>query len=190
MIYYDYISLGLILALSGSILWFLQEKYKILLSINIFVAITTIVVGAIIIVLGLNKSILKDSSIYPRLLDNKNYLIKYFFIMFLIYVGSLAYTIAAFYHLKIKNWSFALALAVAVPFILIEYQFSLRGNFYARHILNMNAVQIVLLTMIFYFINSWLLNYFFLKNNIVWYREILAFILIICAFLITTTKII
>lgn len=94
---------------------------------------------------------------------------------------------AAYFHLKMEQWDFMKAFLIAVPFLLIEYQFSLRGNYYAKQHLLMNAVQITLLTMIFYFFNAWILTYFFLKQPIVWWRECIAFVFIALAFLTTTT---
>jgi hypothetical protein len=90
--------------------------------------------------------------------------------------------------LKLEKWTFLNALLIAIPFLIIEYQFSLRGNYYAKKHLMMNVVQITLLTMIFYFFNAWLLNHLFLKHPIVWWREVLAFTFILMAFYITTHK--
>jgi hypothetical protein len=105
----------------------------------------------------------------------------------LIYFGTVAYTLAAFYHLKLSQWTFVRALALAVPLVLIEYQFSLRGNYLARSLLQMNNVQIALVTMVFYFLNAWLLNLLVLKSgNVVWWRELMAFSFICAAFLTTT----
>ena len=66
----------------------------------------------------------------------------------------MSYTIAAYYHLKLRNWSFLTAFAIAIPFILVEYQFSIRGNRAAKDVLRLNAVQITLVTMTFYFIQQ------------------------------------
>jgi uncharacterized protein (DUF486 family) len=104
-----------------------------------------------------------------------------------IFIGSVSYTVAAYYHLSLTNWTFLKAFAIALPLILIEYQFSIRGNHYAYSLLKMNAVQITLLTMTFYFINSWILNYFILKKHaVVWWREVTAFILIVLAMSLST----
>jgi hypothetical protein len=78
------------------------------------------------------------------------------------------------------------ALAIAIPFVLLEYQFSLRGNHAAVYHLKFNPLQVLLITLCFYFLNLWLLNYFVLKTHVVWWRECLCFMLIICAFAITT----
>ena len=79
------------------------------------------------------------------------------------------------------------AFAIALPLILIEYQFSIRGNYEAKNLLKMNAVQITIMTMSFYFINAWMLNYFFLKAPVIWWREMLAFACILLAFFLTTS---
>jgi len=78
------------------------------------------------------------------------------------------------------------AFTIAIPLVIIEYYFSLTANHEANLILKMNPVQILLITMTFYFLNTWLFNYFILKNDIVVWREIMSFILIIGAFLLST----
>jgi|APGre2960657373_1045057.scaffolds.fasta_scaffold49708_3 uncharacterized protein (DUF486 family) len=104
------------------------------------------------------------------------------YVILLIFIGSVSYTVAAYYHLRIEKWTFLKAFAIALPLILIEYQFSIRGNHHAHDTLKMNAVQITLLTMAFYFINAWVLNKFILKKHaIVWWREIAVFILLVSA---------
>ena len=101
----------------------------------------------------------------------------------LIFVGSVSYTIAAYAHLKLaSSWTFLAAFTIALPLILFEYQFSIRGNHYA-HMRGLNAVQITLITMCFYFANAWALNKFVLRRNaVIWWRELLAFACIIAAF--------
>lgn len=111
----------------------------------------------------------------------------YVAILLLIYLGSLCYVIASYYHLKLKdNWKFFTALAIAIPFVLIEYTFSLHGNHYAHKYLKLTAIDILIITICFYFINLWLLNRFVLghKGHKAW-SELLAFGLIVAAFLIT-----
>lgn len=108
-------------------------------------------------------------------------------ILSLIYIGTIFYTLASFYHLKLKkSWTFMKALSIAIPLVFIEYNFSLRGNYDAYTKLNLSSIDILLITMIFYFINGWLLNYFVLKNKVNIIREIIAFILILIAFRIST----
>lgn len=112
-------------------------------------------------------------------------LINNILILLLIFVGSVSYTIAAYFHLKLRNWNFLAAFTIALPLILIEYQFSIRGNHYAYEKMGLNAVQITLITMCFYFVNSWILNKYVLKKHaVVWWREIAAFTCIIIAFLL------
>lgn len=108
-------------------------------------------------------------------------------IIFLIYVGTLFYTMAAYYHLSLDGkWTFFLAFAIAVPFVIIEYIFSLNGNHYAHKIIGLSPQSILIITICFYFINLWLLNYFILKHKVNALREIIAFVLIIIAFLISS----
>lgn len=109
------------------------------------------------------------------------------YIFFLIYCGTLFYTIASFYHLHLKQWTFAKAFTIALPLVVIEYNFSLRGNWWAHSILGYNATQIMLITLCFYFINSWLLNNFVLKHEVLWHRELVSLALILIAFANTTT---
>jgi hypothetical protein len=100
----------------------------------------------------------------------------------LIYLGTCCYTLAAYYHLQLQEWSFFKALLIAIPLVLIEYTFSLHGNFYAYHNMHLSAITILIVTMCFYFINLWLLNYFVLHHKTVFWKELLAFAFILCAF--------
>lgn len=114
-------------------------------------------------------------------------LLLYIGILFLIYAGSVCYVIASYYHLKLKeNWRFLTALAIAIPIVIIEYTFSLHGNYFAHKYLDLTPLDILIITMCFYFVNLWILNRFVLgnKGHKVWY-EVLAFGLIIAAFMIT-----
>lgn len=175
--------LGIVAALIGAVLWHHQP----LIDINplIILSIILLLFGAINILHNV-VNLLSTSKIQNIPLIKNPSLYHNIYIFILIFLGSVAYTFASYYHLKMNNWTFTKALLIAIPIVLIEYQFSLRGNFLASTILSMNAVQIALITMTFYFINTWLLNYFLLKHPIVWWREILAFTLIILAFVVTT----
>ncbi len=103
-----------------------------------------------------------------------------------VYIGTVFYTLASYYHLSLKDWTLKKALIIAVPLVLIEYIFSLRGNHSLNEDFKINPVSIMLITMCFYFINTWLLNYFVLKNEINPIREIISLILILIAFYIST----
>ena len=154
-----------------------------LFNFTIGLSISIIILGAIL--LFRNFPLSKDTYI------NKKIKVTWFdwvFILGLIFVGSVTYTVAAYLHLKLDKWTFLKAFLIAIPFLCIEYQFSLRGNQYAKIHLNMNVVQITILTMIFYFLNAWFLNIFVLKHPTIWWREILAFFFIIMAFLTTTSQ--
>ena len=109
-----------------------------------------------------------------------------FSILLLIYIGTLFYTSAAYLHLKLKHWTFLKAFLIALPLVLLEYQFSLRGNHLANTILRFSPLQILLVTMCFYFVNLWIINHFILKQEFVWYRDLLAFVLVLAAFMIST----
>jgi hypothetical protein len=106
-----------------------------------------------------------------------------------IFIGTICYTFASYYHLKYnKDWNFWTALMIAIPFVLIEYTFSLHGNYYAYTHLKLDPSKILILTICFNFICIWLFNYFIMKipfdhRNMM--REILALILIMSAFYIS-----
>jgi len=101
--------------------------------------------------------------------------------------GTLCYTIASYYHLKLgNNWTFMNAFIIAIPLVIIEYIFSLHGNHYANTILKQSPHNILIITVCFYFVNLWLLNYFVLKHRIEPIHEIIAFCLIIAAFFVST----
>jgi hypothetical protein len=107
-----------------------------------------------------------------------------------IYIGTIFYALAAFYHLSFKEWTFTKAFIVAIPLVIIEYIFSLNGNRQLNEAHKINPLTIMIITMCFYFINIWLLNFFIIKNKINILRELIAFILIILAFLISTNIVI
>lgn len=119
--------------------------------------------------------------ILTRLIMNNWYITLLF-----IYLGTVCYVAASYFHLHIKDWTFWKAFWIAIPLVVIEYQFSLRANRVAMYIHGLSPVHIVLITLCFYFVNVWLLNVFIIKTPVVVWRELLAFILIISAFLVTT----
>ncbi len=104
---------------------------------------------------------------------------------FLIYLGSIFFVLAAYYHLSYKPWTFSKALSTALPLVCIEYIFSLNGNHMAHEDLDLNPIQILIITITFYFINLWLLNYFVIKKTINLKKEIVAFGLIVTGFLLS-----
>lgn len=105
-------------------------------------------------------------------------------IYLLIYLGTVFYVTAAYYHLKMEQWSFLKAFAIALPAVIIEYQFSLRGNRLANRQLGLHPLQVLIVTMCFYFINLWILNHIVLKQKTNLPRDLTAFVLVICAFLL------
>lgn len=176
---------GILSSIIGAILWSTQKKT--VLNSYVWVSIFLICAGASSLLRGIHfVSIRPKDRVVDLDIDYPPWLIKGFIIL-LIYIGTLAYTIASYYHLRFKEWTFLKAFLIAIPFIFIEYQFSIRGNYYASSLLGMNTVQIALLTMTFYFINSWLMNYLVMDKTVVWWRELLAFLFIGGAFLVTTT---
>jgi len=178
-----YLTAGVALAVSGAVLWWQQTN---LMSARVFASILLVLLGASAIIAGLERllHLFKNN---PGLDPIQPAWREWLFIVSLIFIGSVSYTVAAYYHLKLEGWSFMKAFAIALPLILIEYQFSIRGNYHAKNVLKLNAVQITLITMSFYFVNAWVLNYFFLKAKVVWWREVLAFACIVLAFALTTS---
>jgi len=110
------------------------------------------------------------------------------FSLLLIYLGTICYVFAAYYHLTMhEKWNFWKAYLIAIPIVFIEYIFSLHGNYYMHSIFDYSPIEILIITISFCFINLWLMNFFILKHkkyNI--YKEFLCFLLIITAFLLTT----
>ena len=88
------------------------------------------------------------------------------------------YALAAYYYLAIPNWSFLTAFLVALPLILIEYHFSLRGNHIMYDRIQWNATQVAVVSLVFYFINTWIMNKFIFKRKFVLWREIVGFFVI------------
>jgi hypothetical protein len=167
-------------------MWIINDNSTPDVSVAIIISIFLIIFGGINLLINLEEYLSKhDASIIKNFTMNTKSTL---YIYLLIFIGSVSYTIASYYHLKLKNWTFMKALLIAIPFVIIEYQFSIRGNMHARQHLNLNAVDIVLITMCFYFVNAWILNFLVLKQNVTVWREILSFVFIICAFLVTTQK--
>lgn len=114
--------------------------------------------------------------------------ILFLFYISLIYIGSTFYVLAAYYHLALReNWYFWKAYMMAIPLVLVEYLFTLNGNHYMHHVLEYSPVDVLIITICFYFVNLWLLNYYVLKHrghNI--YMEMVCFGLVLTAFLLTT----
>jgi len=104
----------------------------------------------------------------------------------LIYVGTLFYTLASFYHLKFRGeeWTFFKAFVIAMPLVALEYTCSLHGNYMANAFLGMTSMQILILTICFYFVNLWILNIVVLKHKIN-ARQVVAFGLVVIALLVS-----
>jgi uncharacterized protein (DUF486 family) len=104
-----------------------------------------------------------------------------------IYMGTVMYTIASYYHLKFeeKEWTFIRAFLIAMPLVVIEYVFSLNGNHLAHTVVGLSPMQILLLTMCFYFINLWILNRVVLRHDAHILKNLVAFVFILCAFWIS-----
>lgn len=82
-----------------------------------------------------------------------------------IYIASVFYTIASFYHLSFgTKWTFARAYIIALVFVGIEYIFSVIGNKWANQFIS--VFDIMILIIIFDLINLYIINFFILKNKI------------------------
>ena len=108
--------------------------------------------------------------------------------IFFIYAGSLCYVSAAYYHLSLnERWSFRRALLIALPLVIVEYCFSLPGNRALHEYHGFAPTQILIMTMIFYFVNLWLLNVAVLGKRVKSaYTEGAALLLVLFAFYITS----
>jgi uncharacterized protein (DUF486 family) len=178
---------SIIIILIGIIIWAKYENPNLKIDYIDMLSIFLIIFGAVYLLVFIDDILSKTQSNVNTNIQNLN-LTHSLYVYFLIFVGSVFYTIASYFHLKLKNWTFLKALLIAIPFVFIEYQFSLRGNFHAGRHLKLNSIQTVIITMCFYFINAWILNYLVLKQNVTWWREIVSFMLIISAFLVSTQK--
>lgn len=108
------------------------------------------------------------------------------FSIFLIYLGSVCYTVASFYHLSFTSsqWSFGRAYAIALFFVAIEYVFNVIGNRSANRYLS--VFQIMILIIAFDLINLYILNALLLKNKLEPLRDGLALLLVMAAVLLSS----
>jgi len=102
-----------------------------------------------------------------------------------VYIGTIFYVMASYYHLSLKDWSLKKAYMIALPLVCIEYFFSLRGNRRLNEN-SINPINILLITMCFYFINTWLLNYYVIKNKVNMGKEFISLVLIMIAFYLSS----
>jgi hypothetical protein len=86
------------------------------------------------------------------------------------------------------EWNLLKALAIAMPFVFIEYQFMLRGIYYAKQHLLMNGLQILVITTIFCCFNSLLFNYFVLQLPMIIWRELLSVVFLLMALFTSTSN--
>lgn len=101
----------------------------------------------------------------------------------LIYLGSCCYTFASFYHLSFEGrWSFWRAYALALAFVAVEYIFNVLGNKGATRYIT--VFQIMILIVVFDFINLAIINAVLLKNDI-HLKDVASIVLMIVAMLIS-----
>jgi hypothetical protein len=137
--------LGFVFIILGIILWYLQDINTNTYFINPFIilCILSILFGIYFFLQNIDF-FFKNIHDY-KWITNITYVgwIEYIAIILLIYLGTIFYVIASYYHLKLKNWTLLKSLMIAIPMVMCEYQFSLRGNYLAHEVLKLNSVQIV-----------------------------------------------
>jgi len=177
--------LGILFIVSGCLLWYMEEK-NTLLNWTIVLSIGFIAIGAFFL-LGSMDHLFKKTIGFEKEKKIDLYTWHWFYIMGLIFTGTIFYTIASYLHLKMEEWTFFKAILIALPFVFIEYQFMLRGIYYAKQHLLMNSLQILVITTIFCCFNSLLINYFVLQLPLVIWRELLSVVFLLMAFFTSTT---
>lgn len=105
----------------------------------------------------------------------------------LIYLGSVCYTIASFYHLSLSRseWTFGRAYLIALLFVSIEYVFNINGNRGANEN-GLSVFQIMMLIIAFDLLNLYIINSLVLKNKIHPGRDGLSLLLIAGAVLLSS----
>lgn len=177
--------LGILFVLSGCLLWYMEEK-NALLNWTITLSIGLIAIGAFLL-LDTMEHLFKNTVGIEKEKKIDLYTWHWFYIMGLIFMGTIAYTIASYLHLKMDEWTFLKALLIALPFVFIEYQFMLRGIYYAKQHLMMNGLQILVITTIFCCFNSLMMNYFVLQLPMVIWRELLSVVFLLLALFTSTS---
>jgi hypothetical protein len=176
-----HLGIGLVMGIIGSYTWIQADNKTIW---------EQLLVGLLVLVAGVNfflglKGIFVDGQKRETSIPAgpvKWYSKQGLWALLLVYLGAVFYSMAAFYHLALPKWTFLRAFMIAVPLILIEYHFMIRGNHMVYDVLQWNATQVAFVTLIFYFINTWILNKFVFKRKFVWWRETLALGLLAAAF--------
>ena len=86
-----------------------------------------------------------------------------------------------------ERWSFYRALLIALPLVIIEYCLYLPGNYALNTYHGVEPTQIMIMTVIFYFVNLWRMNVVILKTKVKnAYIEGVALMLVLAAFYITS----
>ena len=98
----------------------------------------------------------------------------------LIFCAAMFYVGASYIHLGMKDWTFAKAIAIAIPLVLVEYTLSLNGNKIA-HKNGWSSSEIMLMTMCFYFIGVLILNKAYLGDKTT-ERDFIAVMFVLAGF--------
>lgn len=106
--------------------------------------------------------------------------------IFLIYLGSVCYTIASFFHLSFgSEWTFVRAYIIGLLFVSVEYVFNILGNKHANRYIT--VFQIMLLIIAFDLVNLYVINAILLKNDVNYVRDGICLLLIGAAIYISST---
>ena len=175
------IYIGLFLAIAGAIIWnnnedVTQHEYAVT------VASVMIFFGGMMILFDLINPLLcgdKCVKIVQEKISDYRYTI---YAIVLMYLGSVFFALASFWTFKLKEWTFHRALFIALVAFFFQYQFQLRGINFARTRLKMTYLQIVLIILCCNYINSLIINRFYLKDKFVWWRDLVAVGMVIGAF--------
>lgn len=96
--------LGILFVLSGCLLWYMEEK-NALLNWTIILSIGLIVIGAFLL-LDTMDHLFKKTIWFEKEKKIDLYTWHWFYIMGLIFMCTIAYTIASYLHLKMDEWTF------------------------------------------------------------------------------------
>ena len=84
--------------------------------------------------------------------------------LFYLYIGSICYTFASFYHLTLKTkWTFKQAYLTSICFVLVEYFFNVNGIKNANR--HLSVFNIYVFVNACDLVNLFIFNLLFLKNE-------------------------
>jgi hypothetical protein len=175
------IYIGLFLAIAGAIIWnnnddVLQHEFAVT------VASVMIFVGGLMVLFDLVKPLLCGDACVKNVQEKIHDYRYTIYAIVIIYLGSVFFTLSSFWTFKLKEWTFYRALFIALVAFLFQYQFQLRGIDFARTRLKMAYLHIIIIILCCNYINSLIINRFYLKEKFVWWRDLVAFGMVVGAF--------